>query len=126
MALHSRMARCESLQARFLCRACNWRGTLAPLENFHYPQGVYAQKLSVDVIIGGERKLCPMDWLDQFSMRNFTNSAEFDDTLPVADGRLEASFRVDPQHLADALGAWLTQRGKGAGQPVKVEVRKTE
>lgn len=87
---------------------------------------MYAQKLSVELIIGGERKPCPRDWLDQFSMRNFTNAAEFDDTLPVADGLMEASFRVDPQHLADALGAWLTQRGKGAGKEVKVEVRRIE
>jgi hypothetical protein len=109
-----------------LCCACNRRAALAALGNFLYAQGVYAQKLSVDVIIGGERKPCPMNWLDEFSMRNFTNSAEFDDTLPIADGRIEASFRVNPQHLADALGAWLTQRGKGAGQPVKVEIRKAE
>jgi hypothetical protein len=43
---------------------------------------VYAQKLIVDVVIGGERKPCPLEWLDSFSMRNFTNSAEFDETLP--------------------------------------------
>ncbi|MGA2482218.1 MAG: hypothetical protein ABSF92_03775 [Candidatus Acidiferrales bacterium] len=55
-------------------------------------------------------------------MRNFTNAAEFDDTLPVADGLVEAGFGVDPQRLAAALSAWLTQRGKGAGQPVSVEI----
>ena len=58
---------------------------------------MYAQKFSVEVLIRGERKACPLDWLDQFCMRNFTNSADFDDTLPVADGRIEASYRLTPE-----------------------------
>jgi len=33
-------------------------------------------------------------------MRNFTNSADFDDTLPVADGRIEASYRLTPERFA--------------------------
>jgi hypothetical protein len=78
---------------------------------------MYAQKFHVDVLIRGERKPCPLDWLDQFCMRNFTNSADFDDTLPVADGRLEASFRLTPERFAEGLSAWLTQRGKGEGCP---------
>jgi hypothetical protein len=83
---------------------------------------MYAQKFSVDLLIGGERKPCPLDWLDQFCMRNFTNSAEFDDTLPLADGCIEASFRLTPEKFAEGLRVWLTQRGKGAGHPVVVEV----
>lgn len=83
---------------------------------------MYAQKFKVDVIIRGNRQPCPLDWLDQFCMRNFTNAAEFDDTLPVADGQLEASFRVTPERFAESFRAWLTQRGKGQGQPVQVEV----
>jgi hypothetical protein len=84
---------------------------------------MYAQTFLVDVVIRGERRACPLEWLDQFCMRNFTNSAEFDDTLPRADGRIEASFRLTPERFADALGGWLTQRGKGEGQPVHVEAR---
>ncbi len=57
-------------------------------------------------------------------MRNFTNAAEFDDTLPIAEGQVEVSFRVTPQRFAESFGAWLTQRGKGEGQPVHVEVSK--
>jgi len=83
---------------------------------------VYAQKFIVEVIVGGQRRPCPLDWLDSFCMRNFTGQAEFDDTLPVADGRLEAGFHVSPERLASALSAWFTQRGKGAGQPVGVEI----
>ena len=83
---------------------------------------MYAQKFKVDVAIAGERKPCPLDWLDQFCMRNFTNSAEFDDTLPVGEGLVEASFRLTPERFAEGFGAWLTQRGKGEGKPVRVEV----
>lgn len=83
---------------------------------------MYAQKFQVDVVIRGQRKACPMEWLDQFCMRNFTNSAEFDDTLPTGDGRLEASFRLTPERFAEGLRAWLTQRGKGEGEAVTVEV----
>jgi hypothetical protein len=82
---------------------------------------VYAQKFHVDVIIRGERRACPLAWLDQFCMRNFTNSAEFDDTLPFADGLVEASYRLSPERFAEGLSAWLNQRGKGEGQPVQVE-----
>jgi hypothetical protein len=83
---------------------------------------MYAQKFTVNVVIHGETQPCPLAWLDQFCMRNFTNSAEFDDTLPVADGKVEASFRLTPERFAEGLGAWLTQRGKGEGQPVTVQV----
>jgi len=83
---------------------------------------MYAQKFNVKVVIRGEPRACPLDWLDQFCMRNFTNSADFDDTLPVADGKVEASFRLTPERFAEGLGAWLTQRGKGEGQPVAVQV----
>jgi hypothetical protein len=87
-----------------------------------YIDGMYSQKFKVDVVIRGERRACPVEWLDQFCMRNFTNAADFDDTLPVGEGRVEASFRLTPERFAEGLGAWLTQRGKGEGQPVGVEV----
>jgi hypothetical protein len=84
---------------------------------------MYARKLKIEIIVGGERRLCPLEWLDGFAMRNFTGSAEFDDTLPAGEGLLEAGFRVEPERLAEALSAWLTKRGKGNGQPVQVEIR---
>ena len=87
-----------------------------------YDLRMYAQKFQVDVVIRGERRPCPLEWLDQFCMRNFTNAAEFDDTLPVSDGRIEASFRLSGERFAEGLSAWLTQRGKGEGQAVGVEV----
>ncbi|MFI5058163.1 MAG: hypothetical protein ACHQLQ_08245 [Candidatus Acidiferrales bacterium] len=85
---------------------------------------MYAQKFRVDVVIRGERKPCPLEWLDQFCMRNFTNAADFDDTLPVGEGTVEASLRLTPERFAEGLSAWLTQRGKGEGLPVLVEVKK--
>ena len=87
---------------------------------------MYAQKFNVNVVIRGEAKPCPLEWLDQFCMRNFTNAAEFDDTLPIADGQVETSFRLTPERFAEGLGAWLTQRGKGEGQPVIVQVTPLE
>ncbi len=71
---------------------------------------------------GAERKPVPLDWLDSFSMRNFTGAAEFDDTLPIGEGQMEAGLRVDPARLAAAMSEWFTKRGKGNGQPVAVEI----
>jgi len=83
---------------------------------------MYAKKLKVEVVMAGERRACPLEWLDMFCMRNFTGSGEFDDTLPTGEGRIEASLRVDPARFAAAFGEWLTQRGKGGGKEVRVEV----
>jgi hypothetical protein len=83
---------------------------------------MFARKLQVETIVGKDRRPCPLDWLDGFCMRNFTGSVEFDDTLPVGDGRVEAGLRVEPARFAAALAEWLTRRGKGDGQPVRVEV----
>ena len=84
---------------------------------------MYARKLKVEVVVGSDRRPCPLEWLDAFCMRNFTGAAEFDDTLPTGEGTLEASFRVEPARLALALAEWLTKRGKGNGRRVKVEIR---
>jgi hypothetical protein len=84
---------------------------------------MFARKLRVEMIIGAARTPVPLDWLDSFCMRNFTGAAEFDDTLPVSAGRLEAGLRVDHARLAQSMSEWFTKRGKGNGQPVTVEVR---
>ncbi|HYL67966.1 MAG TPA: hypothetical protein VEX69_02275 [Candidatus Limnocylindria bacterium] len=59
-------------------------------------------------------------------MRNFTGSAEFDDTLPIAEGGVEAGLSVDPVRLAAAMSEWFTKRGKGNGQPVVVELHEVQ
>jgi hypothetical protein len=84
---------------------------------------VYARKLQAEMTIGSERRAVPLEWLDSFCMRSFTGAAEFDDTLPTGEGRLEAGSRVDPARLAAAMSEWFTKRGKGNGQTVVVEIR---
>jgi len=44
-------------------------------------------------------------------MRNFTNDAVFDDTLPVADGVLEAGHRVPIERLQPAMEDWFRRKG---------------
>jgi hypothetical protein len=80
---------------------------------------VFARKLKVEVVVAGERRLCPREWLDSFAMRRFTGDAAFDDTFPSAEGELEAGFRVDAARLAAAMGDWLTKK-KGGGKKVEV------
>ena len=53
----------------------------------------------------------PLAWLDSFAMRNFTNAAVFDDTLPIADGLLEAGLRVPLPALAEAMENWFRRKG---------------
>jgi len=55
--------------------------------------------------------LCPIAWIDNFAMRNFTNDAVFDDTLPVGDGLLEIGFRVPVDRLAAAMEDWFRRKG---------------
>lgn len=54
---------------------------------------------------------CPISWIDNFAMRNFTNDAVFDDTLPVADGLLEAGLRVPLDRLQPAMEDWFRRKG---------------
>jgi hypothetical protein len=54
---------------------------------------------------------CPLKWLDSFAMRNFTNDAIFDDTLPVADGLLQAGYRVPLDKLQPAMEDWFRRKG---------------
>jgi hypothetical protein len=44
-------------------------------------------------------------------MRNFTNDAVFDDTLPVGDGLLEAGTRVPIERLKPAMEDWFRRKG---------------
>jgi len=44
-------------------------------------------------------------------MRNFTNDAIFDDTLPVGDGLMEAGDRVPLDRLQAAMEDWFRRKG---------------
>jgi len=52
---------------------------------------MFVRRLSIRRIdASGVGHPCPIRWIDSFAMRNFTNDQVFDDTLPAADGLLEA------------------------------------
>jgi hypothetical protein len=59
----------------------------------------------------GPMQPCPLAWIDNFAMRNFTNSAIFDDTLPIGDGRMEAGLRVPIEALQLAMTDWFRRKG---------------
>ena len=73
---------------------------------------MFARRLSIQRIdVEGARHACPIRWIDNFAMRNFTNDAIFDDTLPVADGLLEAGNRVPLERLQSAMDDWFRRKG---------------
>lgn len=66
-----------------------------------------------------------MAWLDSFCMRSFTGRSVFDETLPVADGEMEASFQVDLAALQADMEYWLTRKfGEGKAVKLKLSERK--
>jgi len=67
--------------------------------------------LVVRVDAEGAESLCPIHWIDNFAMRNFTNDAVFDDTLPVGDGLLEAGLNVPLDRLGPAMEDWFRRKG---------------
>jgi hypothetical protein len=72
---------------------------------------MFARKLAIERIdAAGQTHLCPIAQLDNFAMRNFTNDAVFDDTLPVADGLLEAGNRVPLDRLRSAMEDWFRRK----------------
>ena len=72
---------------------------------------MFARKIRVEYEEAGRRLPCPLKWLDNFSMRNFTNATVFDDTLPVADGQMEIGYHVPLDQLRDAMEDWFRRKG---------------
>jgi hypothetical protein len=82
---------------------------------------MFARRISVEYEQNEERKPCPIKWLDNFSMRNFTNATAFDDTLPVADGRMEIGTNVPIAELAGAMEDWFRRKSYlSKGETLKV------
>jgi hypothetical protein len=83
---------------------------------------MWVRKLRIErVTADGEAELCPIAWIDNFAMRNFTNDAIFDDTLPVGDGLLEVGLRVPLDRLRDAMEDWFRRKGYlKAGEALRV------
>ncbi len=73
---------------------------------------MFVRKISVQrVDADGAESPCPIRWIDNFAMRNFTNDAVFDDTLPAADGLLEAGHHVPLERLRPAMEDWFRRKG---------------
>jgi hypothetical protein len=72
---------------------------------------MFSRKIRVEYEHDSKRMPCPLKWLDNFSMRNFTNSSIFDDTLPVADGVMEIGERVPLDKLKEAIEDWFRRKG---------------
>jgi hypothetical protein len=71
---------------------------------------MFARKVRVEYQDNGQLQLCPLKWLDNFSMRNFTNASVFDDTLPVSDGWMEIGTHVPLEQLRDAMEDWFRRK----------------
>ncbi len=84
---------------------------------------MFQRKLRIDRLAAdGSAVPCPIAWIDNFAMRNFTNDAVFDDTLPVADGVMEAGNRVPVDRLEAAMQDWFLRKGY-IGRDERVKVR---
>ena len=71
---------------------------------------MYSRHISVRYQVKGKLAKCPMKWLDNFSMRSFTNNSIFDDTLPVADGEMRIGTRVPLAKLKEAMEDWFRRK----------------
>ena len=73
---------------------------------------MFARRIAIlRIDSAGKRHPCPIHWIDNFAMRNFTNDAVFDDTLPIADGLLEAGRLVPLERLQSAMEDWFRRKG---------------
>jgi hypothetical protein len=71
---------------------------------------MYWRKISVRYELYGQLVACPMKWLDNFSMRSFTNDSIFDDTLPIDDGLMKIGTRVPLDKLKEAMEDWFRRK----------------
>jgi len=83
---------------------------------------MFARKIRVEVLYPEGPQPCPLAWLDSYFMRSFTGPSAFDETLPVADGLVEAGFTLDLAALQPDLEDWLTRKfGRGAAVRLHIE-----
>jgi hypothetical protein len=84
---------------------------------------MWIRRLRIERITpAGESIPCPLPWIDNFAMRNFTNDAAFDDTLPAADGLLEAGLHVPLDRLLTAMEDWFRRKGYlRPGETLRIE-----
>jgi hypothetical protein len=82
---------------------------------------MFARKIHVEVLGPDGPRPCPLAWLDSFCMRSFTGRSAFDETLPVSDGQMEASLRVELGALRADMEDWMTRKF-GEGRPVSLRL----
>ena len=77
---------------------------------------MYAQRLLVEVIVGGQRRPCPLDWLDAFACAILP--VPRNSTTPFRSAMVcsKPVFAWLPPDSHTALAEWLTKRGKGGGK----------
>lgn len=71
---------------------------------------MFARKVKIEFEQDGRLHACPLKWLDNFSMRNFTNDPIFDDTLPLTDGQMEIGRRVPLDRLKSDMEDWFRRK----------------
>ncbi len=72
---------------------------------------MFVRRLSIESVnANGIATPCPLKAIDSFCMRNFTNDAVFDDTMPIADGLLEAGLRVPLPLLEERMTDWFRRK----------------
>jgi hypothetical protein len=71
---------------------------------------MFSRRIRVEYEEGDARQPAPLKWLDSFAMRNFTNDPVFDDTLPRADGVMEAGTRVPLPLLKERMEDWFRRK----------------
>jgi hypothetical protein len=73
--------------------------------------GMFSRKIRVQYGKSSHTlQACPLKWLDNFAMRNFTNDPIFDDTLPVSDGVMEIGTHVPLDRLRDSMEEWFRKK----------------
>lgn len=71
---------------------------------------MFCRKLGVTLRTGDQQVPVPKKWLENFFLRDFTGFRAFDETLPVADGLLEAGWQVPLEDLRQRFESWLLGR----------------
>ena len=83
---------------------------------------MFARKLRLEIVDAEEARPVPMDWLDQFFMRNFIGLSIFDEVLVTGIGQLETSLEVEPAEVQKRFEEWLRGR-KMLAAAERLEVR---
>ena len=86
---------------------------------------MFARKIRVEVVMLEGSQACPLSWLDSFCMRSFTGREPFGDTLPIADGLVEVSFKVDTNALRRDMEDCPTRKF-GGGNSIELSLTQVD